>query len=86
MRESIQAEISSWDAALDRRLSTPEWISAHADQKAESLIESFPGKWGKADKRKLANLLADGRCYDVACFIVSRLMGVRARDLQSRQK
>jgi hypothetical protein len=84
MREDIQAEISKWDAALERSVNTPEAIAVEADQKAERLIVTYSGTLRQKDRPGLAQKLAKGGCYDVACFIVSRLMGIRVRDLQSK--
>ncbi len=86
MLKNIQDEISTWDAALERPLSTPPEISKQAAQKAENLIQAYSSKLGPRDKPKLTKMLEKGQAYDAACYTVWKLMGVRERDLQSRPK
>lgn len=82
VRRSFYDGLTKWNAGLERPVSTKECIAKCAAAKVDELANTY--RQLSPDKPRLTRLLTQGQCYKASVLVVSRVLGVRARDLQEK--
>lgn len=82
-REDIEKDLNEWEKPLKRRTADSAWIAEQAIEKVKQLTASDPRL--KCAEKQLKGFLCKAQLYNATNLILSKVYGVRVRDLETRR-